>query len=131
MEYLDKILKSLVNGNSPNDWLIMKFIIASVGGLCAYFFKHYSSTAGETKIRFWWKGFWFTIISSFGGVFILAPQTAFNAFIAGLLGWSAIANVLKQKNEGASNEQFSEHVLTKEQIQEQKNRGNNNDRERQ
>lgn len=127
MEYLTKILESLVNGNSPNDWLIMKFILALVGGFSAYIFKHYSYTTGETKIQFWWKGFWFTIISSFGGVFIIGPQTAFNAFVAGLLGWSAIANVLKQENKGASNEQFSENVLTKEQIQEQINRGNNND----
>lgn len=121
------ILEYLFYGNSPNEWLIMKFILALAGGFSAYIFKHYSYTTGETRVQFWWKGFWFTIISSFGGVCIIGPQTAFNAFVAGLLGWSAIANVLKQENKGASNEQFSENFLTKEQIQEQISRDNDND----
>jgi len=127
MEYLDKILESLFNGNSPNDWLIMKFIIALLGGFSAYIFNRYYYTTGRTRIQFWWKGFWFIIISSLGGVFIIGPQKAHNAFVAGLLGWSAIANILKQDNKGASNKQFSKNVMTKEEIQEQINRDNNND----
>ena len=98
MEYIYKVLESLVNGNSPNEWLIMKFITALLGGFSAYIFKYFFHTTGETRIQFWWKGFWFTIISSFGGVFIVGPKTATNAYAAGLLGWSAIANVVKQEN---------------------------------
>lgn len=127
MEYLRIILESLFSGNSPNEWLMMKFTTALLGGFSAYIFKHYSYATGETRLQFWWKGFWFTIISSFGGVFIICPQTAFNSFVAGLLGWSAISNILKQENKGASNKHFSEDVITKEQIQELINRGNNND----
>jgi len=48
-----------------------------------------------------------------GGVFIIGPKTAFNSFIAGLLGWSAIANVVKQENEGASGEEYTDKVFQK------------------
>lgn len=44
-------------------------------------------------LQFHSKGFWFTVISSLGGVFILGPKTAIHAFVGGLLGWSTIANL--------------------------------------
>ncbi len=127
MEYVNKILEFLIIGNSPDEWLVMKLIMSLLGGFSAYIFKYYFHATGETKIPFFWKGFWFTIISSFGGVFILGPQKAVNAYVAGLLGWSAIANLVKQENKGASNEQFSANILSEEQIQEFLNKGRNND----
>jgi hypothetical protein len=127
MEYINIIIKSLFSGSSPNEWLIMKFIMALLGGLSVYIFKSYSDNTGETELKFWWKGFWFTIISSFGGVFIIGPQTAFNSYVAGLLGWSAISNILKQENIGASNEKYIEGALTTEQIKEMIAKGNNDD----
>lgn len=113
---MDKILELFVAGNSPNEWLILKIIVAIFGGFSAYYYKYYFSNSNETKIKFWWKGFWFTIISALGGVFLLGPQTATNAYLAGLLGWSSIAGVIKQKNEGASDENFTEGTLTPEQM---------------
>lgn len=113
---MDKILELFTAGDSPNEWLILKIIVAIFGGFSAYYYKYYFSSSNETKIKFWWKGFWFTIISALGGVFLLGPQTATNAYLAGLLGWSSIADVMKQKNEGASDESFINRTLTSKEL---------------
>ena len=118
MEIINTLIKSLFSGDSPNKWLFMKFVTAFLGGLSAFIFKQYHIKEGESKINFFWKGFWFTLISMFGGVFIIGPTTAFNAFVSGLIGWATIANVVKQENKGASNEKFIPAVLNNEQIQE-------------
>jgi hypothetical protein len=126
MEYVEQVFASLFQGSSPNSWLAMKFFTAAAGGFSAFIFKYYYPTSGETQIQFLWKGFWFTIISAIGGVFILAPQTAFNAFVSGLLGWGAIAKLLEQGNKGASGEGFSQESLTEDEINKLKNMGGNN-----
>lgn len=116
MEILNRLFESLFVGESPNSWLFMKFVTAFIGGFSVFIFKQYNISEGETKINFWWKGFWFTIVSMFGGVFLIGPTTAFNAFASGLIGWSAISNFLKQENQGASNENYIHDALTIEQI---------------
>lgn len=116
-DILNNLIESLFKGESPNSWLFMKFITAFLGGLSAFFFKQYNIPVGETKIKFFWQGFLFTVISMFGGVFIIGPSNAFNAFVSGVLGWSAIANTIKQDNKGATKESYVPSTLTIEQIQ--------------
>ena len=112
------VVDSLFNGDSPNSLLFMKFVTAFLGGLSVFFFKQFNTKVGEPKIKFIWKGLIFTIVSMFGGVFLIAPSTAFNAFACGLIGWTAISNFLHQQNEGASFKGFYSETLKLEQIQE-------------
>ncbi|MDA3812791.1 MAG: hypothetical protein PF570_00925, partial [Candidatus Cloacimonetes bacterium] len=79
MEQLIQVFNSLFDG-SPNEWLMMKFTTAFFGGCTAFFYKYYfSNKLGDTYYKFFWRGFWFSFFSAIGGIFLLAPVTAFNA----------------------------------------------------
>jgi hypothetical protein len=116
MENIMQLWESLFKG-IPSEWLFTKFFTAFVGGCTAYFYKyHFNLKPGETHYKFFWRGFWFSIFSAIGGIFLLAPINAFNAYATGLIGWIAIEKMLKRENTGASNPSLDNGVLTIEDL---------------
>lgn len=117
------VFEWLCEGKDPNAWVFFKIAASIFGAFAAYFFKYIFYSIGDTKVKFWWKGFGFVLISSIGGLLLINPNTAVNAFASGLIGWTAIANLLKQENKGASAEKYTGDILTQEKLNEMINIG--------
>ena len=95
----------------------LKLIIAFLGSICSCWVRNeFLLTEGRVSIPFFWRGFRFAIASTVGGIILLNPGDLRSAFVAGLVGWYVIVNLINQYNVGLSNPDYQNRALPLEEI---------------
>lgn len=119
MELLEFLKIIFLSGDSPWEWPCVKLAAAVGGGVAAHFVHNERLLRrGELPVPFLWRGFWFTIVSAFGGLSLIRPSDAQAAFCAGLVGWFAVISFMhQQKNGGGSELAYTAQALNQDQIQ--------------
>lgn len=117
MDIFLQFILSFFQGESVSEWLFSKLIMGFIGGVGAYLINNkYFISPGETKLKMK-DGLWFSFFSAIAGIVILNPPTSSNAFMAGLLGVTAMTNFVKQNNEGATGKKSYNKELSAEEIE--------------